>query len=183
MTMGRRTRLERFGHIWDDHADRVSAYAARRVSVADRDDIVAETFAVAWRRIAEIPIGAELPWLLRTASLVIANQRRGELRHARLAARVSTLSRPEVDQPGDEVSLRLAVQRALARLSEPDREVLRLIEWEHLSTDEAAQVSGCSAPAFRVRLHRARRRFERTWRQEHERMEDYGYAVVAQRGT
>jgi RNA polymerase sigma-70 factor (ECF subfamily) len=43
-------------------------------------------------------------------------------------------------------------------LSEPEREVLRLIAWDGLSTGDAARVYGCSAGAFRVRLHRARRK-------------------------
>jgi RNA polymerase sigma-70 factor (ECF subfamily) len=51
------------------------------------------------------------------------------------------------------------VLRALAALSERDREVLLLIAWDGLAHDEAAAVCGCSRPALRVRLHRARRRF------------------------
>jgi RNA polymerase sigma-70 factor, ECF subfamily len=39
--------------------------------------------------------------------------------------------------------------------------VLALIAWEELSVAEAAAVLGCFAPAFSVRLHRARRRFAR----------------------
>jgi RNA polymerase sigma factor (sigma-70 family) len=48
--------------------------------------------------------------------------------------------------------------RAFARLSEPDREVLRLVAWEHLSLRDAARALGCSYVACRVRFHRARRR-------------------------
>jgi DNA-directed RNA polymerase specialized sigma24 family protein len=50
---------------------------------------------------------------------------------------------------------------ALARLSPGDREALLLIGWEGLANDDAARVMGCSAVAFKVRLHRARRRLAR----------------------
>ena len=54
---------------------------------------------------------------------------------------------------------RLAVAlAALAALRPDDQEALRLIEWEQLDVAAAAQVMGCSAATFRVRLHRARRR-------------------------
>ena len=48
--------------------------------------------------------------------------------------------------------------RALASLSERDREALLLTAWEGLTTDQAAAVLGCSPQAFRVRAHRARQR-------------------------
>jgi RNA polymerase sigma-70 factor (ECF subfamily) len=46
----------------------------------------------------------------------------------------------------------------LEALPAKDREALQLVEWEHLDISTAAQVVGCSAATFRVRLHRARRR-------------------------
>jgi RNA polymerase sigma-70 factor, ECF subfamily len=57
------------------------------------------------------------------------------------------------------VAERLAVLAALATLRPDDQEALRLTEWEQLDIAAAAQVMGCSAATFRVRLHRARRRF------------------------
>jgi RNA polymerase sigma-70 factor, ECF subfamily len=46
---------------------------------------------------------------------------------------------------------------AIAALSKREREALLLVAWEDLDPSRAAQVVGCSAAAFRVRLHRARR--------------------------
>ena len=51
------------------------------------------------------------------------------------------------------------MRTAFAHLRENDREVLRLIAWDGLSSDVAAEVLGVSRIAFAVRLHRARRRF------------------------
>ncbi|MBA2438956.1 MAG: sigma-70 family RNA polymerase sigma factor, partial [Acidimicrobiia bacterium] len=39
-----------------------------------------------------------------------------------------------------------------------DREILRLVAWDGLSTTQAVQSLGCTRAAFAVRLHRARRR-------------------------
>jgi DNA-directed RNA polymerase specialized sigma24 family protein len=54
------------------------------------------------------------------------------------------------------------VRRALGELSERDREALLLIAWEGLDPARAAQVAGCSRATFAVRLHRARKRLDRT---------------------
>jgi DNA-directed RNA polymerase specialized sigma24 family protein len=48
--------------------------------------------------------------------------------------------------------------RALASLSESDRELLLLLAWEGLSNEQAARVLEIGPRALRVRVHRARRR-------------------------
>ncbi|HXQ00678.1 MAG TPA: sigma factor-like helix-turn-helix DNA-binding protein [Solirubrobacteraceae bacterium] len=48
--------------------------------------------------------------------------------------------------------------RALARLSDGDRELLLLIAWDGLSPAEAASALGLKPGTVRVRLLRARRR-------------------------
>jgi predicted DNA-binding protein (UPF0251 family) len=53
------------------------------------------------------------------------------------------------------------VARAFAALSAPDREVLSLLAWEGLTREELSVALGVSRAAVRLRLHRARRRFER----------------------
>lgn len=60
---------------------------------------------------------------------------------------------------------RSAAVKALASLNEQDREVLILVAWQGLGAREAAQVVGCSTAALRVRLHRARKRFEQALEQ------------------
>jgi DNA-directed RNA polymerase specialized sigma24 family protein len=54
--------------------------------------------------------------------------------------------------------LTLELASALAALTEHEREALLLVAWDELSAADAARVAGCSAAAFRVRLHRARQR-------------------------
>ncbi|MGD0197608.1 MAG: sigma-70 family RNA polymerase sigma factor [Solirubrobacteraceae bacterium] len=132
----------------------MSRYAARRVAGEAAQDVVSETFLVAWRRFGELD-GAPLPWLLGIARRVAANQRRAGARRDALVQRLgpAPVSEPRVE---DE---RLAV--ALAALGERDREALLLVVWDGLDHREAALVLGCSTGAFTVRLHRARQRLAR----------------------
>lgn len=51
--------------------------------------------------------------------------------------------------------------QALGELTELEREALLLVAWDGLEPFDAAQVAGCSADAFEVRLVRARARLTR----------------------
>lgn len=152
----------RFGRLFFDEYRHVLAYALRRTSnLADAEDAVAETFAVAWRRILDAPAPeAVRPWLYGIAWRTIANQRRSMRRLA--AVRDRLRSQPSALVGTQETVERQhewdAVLRALARLSRNDQEVLRLAAWESLSHHEIGVVLGCSENAAAIRLHRARRR-------------------------
>jgi RNA polymerase sigma-70 factor (ECF subfamily) len=145
--------------MYRDHEQAVLAYALRRASVEIAQDAVAEVFLVAWRRLDELPADP-LPWLIGTARKALSNQRRSALRQAQLADRVASAAqtKAQADLMGVGGS---RVREALSRLSELDREALTLIGWDGLAPSEAAASLDCSAVAFRVRFHRARRRFAR----------------------
>jgi RNA polymerase sigma-70 factor, ECF subfamily len=142
----------------------VLAYARRRV--AEPDDLVSEVFTAAWRHRARVP-DPPLPWLLRTASNLSMHAARGDRRRSRLHAKVSS---ERLGQAADPDHAEAVVERAsasttvlvsLQTLSAADRELLRLVAWEQLSTAEIAFVLTCSEAAVRVRLHRARGRLAR----------------------
>lgn len=141
------------------------AYALRRTeSLANAEDVVAETLLVAWRRRAELPERDDaVCWLYGVARRVIANQRRGQLRRRRLERLLAPVTRAERD-PGDTAQVRdetRAVLGAARQLSEADQEILRLAAWEGLSQRELAAVLGCTENAAGLRLHHARRRLRR----------------------
>ncbi len=151
---------QRFVVLYEENANDLLAYARRRVPVAeDAADLVAETFLVAWRRLGEVPHGAEARlWLYGVARLTLSNQHRGELRRARLAQRLrSELTAAALASPPTEES-GAPVMRALATLNEADRELLLLAGWEELAPRQIARVLGIGTVAARSRLHRARRR-------------------------
>lgn len=159
--MERQRRLE---SLFVAHNLELWRFASRRIGPVVADDVVCETFLVAWRRLDEVPAGAERPWLYSTARYVIANEHRSHRRRAALVARVAPLQELQVavGDVAEAVVERDAVARALAAVSPGDQEVLRLSEWEELTDREAAEVLGCSRSAYRLRLHRARRRFTAT---------------------
>lgn len=148
---------ERFTALYDACRMRVWAYAASRVGGSAADEVVSETFMVAWRRFGEMP-DAQLPWLLGVARNVIRDSERSQARRDSLAVELQTWAGAAESDPADGVADRDAMLRALAELSDADREILTLVAWHGLSPREAARVIGCTAATFRVRLHRARRR-------------------------
>lgn len=136
----------------------VYRYVLRRVEEPAVDDVVGETFLVAWRRYDELA-GDPLPWLLGIARRLCANHLRGRARRSALAARLQAEPHPSVESHADVADA--AILLALASLREGDREALLLIAWDGLSNPQAAKVLGCGVGAFAVRLHRARRRLAR----------------------
>lgn len=149
---------EQLEELFRSHYPAVVSYVRRRAPAEAVDDIVADTFMVAWRRLEHVPADS-LPWLLAVAGNVIATQRRAAVRRRALllrlrSAAVETVESGHVEEVGP-------VRVALLGLSEKDREALTLIAWDGLRPAQAATVLGESAGTFRVRLHRARRRFRR----------------------
>jgi RNA polymerase sigma-70 factor, ECF subfamily len=145
---------ERFNELYERHVDAVRRYVWRR-EPASCDDIVAETFLVAWRRIDETPADAR-PWLIGVARNVLLNVRRSARRQDAVSRRlVDDLSRVPVSGDPREADL---VANALSTLGEKDREVLLLSAWEELDRAGIAKVLGSSKTNVSVRLHRARRR-------------------------
>jgi RNA polymerase sigma factor (sigma-70 family) len=145
-----------FELLYHAHYADLLRYTLRRVDQpADAADVLAETWIVAWRRRHELPKGGEQRlWLFGVARKVLANQRRGRVRHQRLADKLrSELSDRPGWQPDDH-----PVTRALHSLSPADQDLLAMQAWEGLSAEEMAAVLGCKAGAARVRLHRARGR-------------------------
>ncbi len=149
--------LARFEALFATCQRLVLAYAMRRsLNAADAEDVVAETFIVAWRKIDSVPADP-VPWLYAVARRVLANQRRGNGRRERLAA---LLRVPDVATPmraGDDHDG--PVFDALASISPADQEILRLVAWEDLRNHQIAEVLGISPNAVAIRLHRARARF------------------------
>lgn len=157
--MGRRSdeeRRARFDQLWDAHYGMVLGYARRRRPEA-ADDIVAETFLVAWRRLDEAPVGDSLPWLIATARRVLANQARGDRRRGALLALLGGIARDVGPDPAD-LGGTAELRDAFAQLRPADREIIALASWERLTHAQIASILGCSTGAVAVRLHRARER-------------------------
>jgi len=114
----------------------VLAFCRRRVDAEVADDVTAETFLVAWRRLSEVPRSPR-GWLLGIARLTLANQWRSVRRRDALLERMRSERSTEdtVADPGQ-------VIEALSWLSELDQEALLLSAWDGLSSREPRRFSG-----------------------------------------
>lgn len=141
-----------------EHGRAVHRYLARRAG-DEAEDLAAEVMAVAWRRRADVPAGAVLPWLYRTAGFVLAN-------HRRKGRPVPVGDLPEeadLDDPALRAVQDDQVRRALATLGARDRQVLLLNAWEGLVGEQLAAVLGISRGGADAALSRARARLREAW--------------------
>lgn len=149
----------RFHRLWGECAASVLAYSRRLVDRDVAEEVVSETFLVAWRRLDDVPAPA-LPWLLGVARNTAANIRRTSSRQDASRSELVRLQHLIDTVPGVDVGVadRAELRYALERLTPLEREALLLTCWDGLSARQAARVAGCSPSAMYVRLHRARRR-------------------------
>lgn len=148
-----------FREFFTTHAPAVHQYLARRCPRQDVEDLLAEVMLIAWRRRADIPAEAQLPWLYRTAGYVLAN-------HRRKIIPLTVESVPEQtdgNDPADLVIADLRVRAALATLDERDRRVLLLSSWECLSGNDLAVALGLTRGGAATALSRARARLTTAW--------------------
>lgn len=144
---------ERFERLWEQHHRAVWSYAARRIGPDAADDVVAETFLVAWRRLDQC-LG--LPWLIRVARNRIGTTYRFDRRRRHLLERLRGHRNPSASATPD-IEDRDEIFDALRALSDVELEAIVLVGCEGLTPNEAADIAGCGRSAFRMRLARGRR--------------------------
>jgi RNA polymerase sigma-70 factor (ECF subfamily) len=157
---------ERFGAVFDRHATAIHGYIARRLGRDAADDLVAETFLVAFRQRASYDPDqpSARPWLYGIATRLVSRRRRDEVRFFRAIARSGTdpAADPVAEPVADEGARRADAQTlhhrlagALAVLSTADRDALLLVA-DGLSYQEAAQALRVPPGTLSSRLARAR---------------------------
>jgi RNA polymerase sigma factor (sigma-70 family) len=153
----------RFDALWAAYAGNVLAYARRHVDWTAAQEVVSDTFLIAWRRLENVP-EEPLPWLLVVARNTIRNQQRSNNRRQAMQFELEQLERLAAPAPGADIAVtdRSEVLAGLASLTSQEREAILLIAWDGLKPADAARVAGCSTATFQVRLHRARRRLRDT---------------------
>jgi RNA polymerase sigma factor (sigma-70 family) len=159
-----RTDPEAFAELFHRHSGEIGRYVTRRVGPGPAEDIVAETFLVAFRRRDSYDRGRTdaRPWLYGIATNVIRRHRRDEVRALRALERTGVdpvLAESFADQVNGQVTA-AATSRllapVLARLDARQRDVLLLTAWAGLTIDEIADVIGIPRGTARSRLNRAR---------------------------
>ena len=157
----------RFAAIYESFLRRLYGYSIRRTTPDRVDDVVAETFLIAWRRIDDVPSGDEaLLWLYGVAYKVLGNQWRGHTRRQKLEDRLSAVGITPVSSVEDYLiageESRQALQ-AVSRLKRTDQEILKLAMWEEMAHQDIALVLGIRPGAVKQRLYEARKNLTREY--------------------
>jgi RNA polymerase sigma-70 factor (ECF subfamily) len=154
---------EHFTVLFRRHAPHIQRYVVRRLGPDAADDIVAETFLLAFRQRDRYDAARAdaRPWLYGIATHLIGRHRRAEIRLYRALARTGAdpVTEPFTDRVDDRVSAGHASRQlavALARLSAELRDTLLLAAWSNLSYEEIAAALGVPVGTVRSRLSRAR---------------------------
>ena len=153
---------ELFTVLFRRHAPYIQRYVVRRLGPDAADDIVAETFLLAFRQrdsYDQTRVDAR-PWLYGIATNLIGRHRRAEIRLYRALARTGAdpVTESFTDQVDDRVSAGTASRRlaaGLARLPEELRDTLLLVAWGDLTYAEAATALGVPVGTVRSRVSRA----------------------------
>jgi RNA polymerase sigma factor (sigma-70 family) len=152
----------RFRALFDEHYRPVARYLlSRGYQAADVDDLIAETFLVAWRRLDVVPAGRDaVPWLLTVARNVSRNAWRKSRRELAFLEELTATMATSTELGAEERDDFVRVVGALGELKTLDRDLILLVAWDGLSPSEAGEVLGLRPVAARTRLHRARKRLQ-----------------------
>jgi RNA polymerase sigma-70 factor (ECF subfamily) len=134
------------------------------VDVAMLDDLLQEIFVAIWRSAPSYrPQGSPLAWIYSIARHHASHARRDTARHVAHTSRVETdgvsfgVEHEQLAPFENGVLTRLALDDALARLSPPHREVLRLAFQHGFSAQEVAQILDVPLGTVKSRISYARR--------------------------
>lgn len=158
-----------FAELFDRHARAINAFAAYRIGRQSAEDVLSETFLVAFRRRADFDSDVESarPWLLGIASRLIRRHRADEAKQWRSFA--ESTSRQDYSSLGglEDAMARVDAEREvealrgrIAALAPKDRETLLLYAWEGLTYEEIAAALGVPVGTVRSRLSRVRKRLD-----------------------
>ncbi|MCC3278621.1 RNA polymerase sigma factor [Arthrobacter sp. zg-Y40] len=154
-----------FGELYDRHAPDIYRYAARRAGDFAAEDVMAETFLIAFERRAGFtgPAEAVRPWLFGIATNLLRRHHRAEARMLRALVRNSSRGDTAdglaaVDEQVDADADRSRIGAALQALAPIDREAILLYAWADLTYDGIATATGVPMGTVRSRINRARRK-------------------------
>jgi RNA polymerase sigma-70 factor (ECF subfamily) len=154
---------EAFGIVFRRYSGLIQRYVARRIGADAADDVVAETFLLAFRQRGayDLTQSCARPWLYGIATNLIARHRRSEIRQYRALARagIDEVAESFADRVDAAVSAGAVNRRlgaALAALPAGQRDALLLVAWGELSQEEAAAALGVPSGTVRSRITRAR---------------------------
>lgn len=136
----------------------------RRLGTPDGelDDVIQETFLVAFKKLGSFREGRLTTWLYRIAANVVSSRhRRRRIRSALLGLFGEPPPAPAADAAYDAREAQAQVAAVLERMAPKKREVFALYELDGMSGEQIAEAVGCKIDTVWTRLHYARQDFER----------------------
>ena len=153
-----------FAQIFERHAATIGGYTRRRIGLDAVDDVLSETFLVAFRKRASFDLEADSarPWLLGIATRVMHRHRQAEEREWRASASAPARSMASHEDRSDaRLDASTAVRDLgprIAALSQRERDVLLLYAWGDLSYEQIADALQIPIGTVRSRLNRVRKK-------------------------
>jgi len=156
--------LDDFSAFFHAHRDAIHRFLWRLTrNAADADDLLQETFLVAWRKRGQFAgRGSAEGWLRRTAFRIYLNQlakqkRRAALDDARRAPVVGVVAPADADVVEREAAafLRRRIEEAVEELPDEPRVVFVLFRFEGLTCGEIAEATEAPVKTVETRLRRA----------------------------
>src|SRR5262245_10365744 len=154
-----------FAAVYDRHAGIVFRFLVRRVGRDTADELLGETFRIAFQRRASFDCDRDSarPWLYGIATNLVSKHRRSEARRMNAFGRV--VPAPPTEEPAEAAAAAVDAERSwpevarrVAALPDAERDALLLYAWEELSYEEVAIALNVPVGTVRSRLSRARRR-------------------------
>ena len=148
------------GDLFSQYAPAIYRYCHAQLPREEAEDVTSEVFIVAFHKAGGIPEEAVKAWLYSVARRLIATHLRSAKRRGALAYRIGLnlgAGWDQMDVVGAVTDADLAM-RAIAKLSQRDREVLWLSATEDLNLTELGKALGIGTKGAGMRLARARQR-------------------------
>lgn len=152
-----------FTTLMDRHARACLRFATRMLgNVQDAEDATQETFVRAYGALGRYDVNSAFQTWLMT---ILVNRCRTALslrgrRDGRVIVDDRVVAMAAVPSGAEDAALRDAIERALARLDETQREAFLLKHVEQLSYDEMSAATGVGISALKMRVQRACERLQ-----------------------
>ncbi|MET4004789.1 RNA polymerase sigma factor (sigma-70 family) [Arthrobacter sp. UYCu511] len=153
-----------FTELYDKYARMIYRYAARRAGESAAEDVMSETFLVAYERRDSFDQTWDdaRPWLFGIATNLLGKHHRAEAKILKVMAKSSGRdsyadSTDRIAEQLDAAAATSALAGALRALSAADRECILLYAWAELSYEGIAEATKVPIGTVRSRLNRARR--------------------------
>ena len=154
--------------LFDDYAESIFTYAARRVGALEARDVVSEVFLVAIDRFDTYrpDLGSTRGWLFGIANNVLRHHWRSENRRLRAMAReASRTVVPSDTQSSADTRLDAhldagRIVEQVRRMPADDRDLLIMLAWHGMPHADIADALAIPIGTVRSRLHRLRRQLE-----------------------